>query len=165
MNAAAADTTDLAGLYKQGERRFQSLALSSSALEGYIWEPCEFFDCAFSGNFERWAPVGSRFERCEFQDADLASSNFEKSRFVGCRFVGSKFTHTVLVQCELENCVLDDCDLRDANLGRSRFTGGGFRNATKFERDFWNQELRATAEWHGAEIIEGPGWFTIPSEG
>lgn len=49
--------------------------------------------------------------------------------------------------------------------GEYVFHSGERPNATKFERDLWNRELQAAAEWLGAEIVEGPGWFTIPSEG
>lgn len=38
-------------------------------------------------------------------------------------------------------------------------------NANKFERDRWNDDLRAMADHLGVEIIEGPGWFTVPDEG
>lgn len=38
-------------------------------------------------------------------------------------------------------------------------------NANKFERDRWNDDLRAEADRLGLEIIDGPGWFTMPDEG
>lgn len=38
-------------------------------------------------------------------------------------------------------------------------------NANKFERDRWNSDLHAEADRLGLEIIDGPGWFTMPDEG
>ena len=37
-------------------------------------------------------------------------------------------------------------------------------NASKFVRDQWNSELRAVCDRLAYQIVEGPGWFTIPSE-
>lgn len=37
--------------------------------------------------------------------------------------------------------------------------------APKFLRDRWNDDLRALADRLGLEIIDGPGWLTMPDEG
>jgi len=42
---------------------------------------------------------------------------------------------------------------------------GKYPNAHKFDRDRWNDDLAAEAERLGLEIIDGPGWFTLPDEG
>lgn len=38
-------------------------------------------------------------------------------------------------------------------------------NASKFQRDRWNSNLRDVADRLGLEIINGPGWCTVLSEG
>lgn len=38
-------------------------------------------------------------------------------------------------------------------------------NADKWQRDHWNAELRAVADRLGLDIINGPGWCTVASEG
>jgi hypothetical protein len=48
--------------------------------------------------------------------------------------------------------------------GEYVFHSGEKPNASKFERDRWNDDLRDTADRLGLDIVEGPGWFTIPSE-
>jgi hypothetical protein len=49
-------------------------------------------------------------------------------------------------------------------VGEYVFHHGEKPNMTKFERDHWNDQLRSTAERLGLTIVDGPGWFTIPSE-
>lgn len=49
--------------------------------------------------------------------------------------------------------------------GEYVFHSGEYPNANKFERDRWNDDLRAEADRLGLEIVEGPGWFTLPDEG
>lgn len=49
--------------------------------------------------------------------------------------------------------------------GEKVFHSGEKPNAHKFERDRWNDDLRAVADRLGLSITEGPGWFTIPHEG
>lgn len=44
------------------------------------------------------------------------------------------------------------------------FHSGIHAVAPKFERDRWNDDLRAVSDRLGLDIVEGPGWFTIPSE-
>lgn len=44
------------------------------------------------------------------------------------------------------------------------YHSGEYPNAPKIERDGWNSDLRAMADRLGVDIVEGPGWFTIPSE-
>lgn len=48
--------------------------------------------------------------------------------------------------------------------GEYVYHSGEQPNASKFERDRWNDDLRAEADRLGLDIVEGPGWFTIPSE-
>jgi hypothetical protein len=54
---------------------------------------------------------------------------------------------------------------REVAPGDYTYHSGEKPNASKFVRDHWNSDLRAEADRLGLEIIEGPGWFTIPSEG
>jgi hypothetical protein len=44
------------------------------------------------------------------------------------------------------------------------FHSGIHAVAPKFERDRWNDDLLAVTDRLGLEVVEGPGWFTIPSE-
>lgn len=48
--------------------------------------------------------------------------------------------------------------------GNYTFHSGEGPNASKFVRDRWNDDLRTTAARLGLNVIEGPGWFTIPNE-
>jgi hypothetical protein len=41
---------------------------------------------------------------------------------------------------------------------------GVIPQAPKWQRDRWNHDLFAAADQFGLEIVQGPGWFTIPSE-
>lgn len=45
------------------------------------------------------------------------------------------------------------------------FHSGIHAVAPKFQRDNWNSDLQAVADRLGLDIVEGPGWFTIPHEG
>lgn len=71
--------------------------------------------------------------------------------------------------------------LNDGNVGYFRARGMAFLvnrwdqveythhsgerpNASRFERDRWNDDLRAVADRLGLDAVEGPGWFTIPKE-
>jgi len=49
--------------------------------------------------------------------------------------------------------------------GEYVYHSGESANASKFERDRWNSDLRAAADRLGLEVIGEPGWYTIPSEG
>jgi hypothetical protein len=49
--------------------------------------------------------------------------------------------------------------------GEYVYHSGEYPNENKFVRDRWNSDLRATADRLGLQVIEEPGWFTIPSEG
>lgn len=48
--------------------------------------------------------------------------------------------------------------------GEYVFHSGIHAVAPKFERDRWNDDLHAVVDRLGLEVVEGPGWFTIPSE-
>lgn len=49
-------------------------------------------------------------------------------------------------------------------LGDLVFHSGEGPNEQKFIRDRWNDDLRAVAERLGLEVLQGPGWYTLPSE-
>lgn len=49
-------------------------------------------------------------------------------------------------------------------MGDLVFHSGEGPNEQKFIRDRWNDDLRATADRLGLEILTGPGWYALPSE-
>lgn len=49
-------------------------------------------------------------------------------------------------------------------VGDYVFHSGEQPNASKFIRDQWNSDLRAVCDRLAYQAVEGPGWFTIPSE-
>lgn len=49
--------------------------------------------------------------------------------------------------------------------GEYVYHSGEKPNASRFERDRWNDDLRAVADRLGLTVVEEPGWYTIPSEG
>lgn len=49
--------------------------------------------------------------------------------------------------------------------GEYVFHSGVHAVAPKFERDRWNDDLTTVADRLGLDIIDGPGWFTMPDEG
>lgn len=48
--------------------------------------------------------------------------------------------------------------------GNYVYHSGDGPNASRFTREQWNSQLRDAAARLGVEIVEGPGWFTIPDE-
>lgn len=48
--------------------------------------------------------------------------------------------------------------------GKYVYHSGEKPNAHKFERDRWNSDLRAVADRLGLDVVEEPGWYTIPNE-
>lgn len=48
--------------------------------------------------------------------------------------------------------------------GEYAYHSGEQANASKFVRDRWNDDLRAVADRLGLDVLEAPGWYTIPSE-
>lgn len=46
------------------------------------------------------------------------------------------------------------------DIGEYVYHSGEVPNASRFERDRWNDDLRAEADRLGLPIVEGPGWIT-----
>jgi hypothetical protein len=47
------------------------------------------------------------------------------------------------------------------DIGECVYHSGEVPNASKFERDRWNDDLRAVADRLGLPILQGPGWITV----
>ena len=58
-----------------------------------------------------------------------------------------------------QNFLVNSWEKKDT--GEHVYHSGEVPNAHKFERDRWNNALRAMAARLGLDIVEGPGWITV----
>jgi uncharacterized protein YjbI with pentapeptide repeats len=114
---------------------FRKAMLREAALGGLIegrynvFEDTEFGDADLRGS----SYVSAIFDRCDFEDANLAKVDFNGSRFASCRFAGelreTKFAAVAFGHEDLEpNCMLD-VDFRRAELHWVQFRKLDLSNA------------------------------------
>jgi hypothetical protein len=59
----------------------------------------------------------SRFEECDFSDANLFGADFRSTAFTRCRFDRTNLRLAELRGAEFIDCTFEDADVRDARVG------------------------------------------------